>query len=347
MGSPLGPTLANVFLCYYEKLWLDDCPLEYKPIMYNRYVDDCFLMFRDVSHVDAFLDYLNTKHKNIKYTVEYENNNQLPFLDILITKQGNGLVTDVYRKSTFTGLGLNFLSFVPYIYKINSVKTLIHRAYSLCSNWKFFDNEICKLRNYFNNNGYPCFLFDKFVKQFLNIKYNTVAKSQDNNKQIKYVTLPFQGHQSYLLRNSLQRLLQQYFPDVCFRFVFVNNFTIGSFFKYKEKLPDLLCSNIVYTYVCPDCNARYIGSTCRNLKIRMSEHKGVSFRTNSVIVNPGASMIRNHAREFDHAIKEHNFKIMHMSRNRQDLRIAESLFIHKYNPNLNSNESSAKLHLVP
>ena len=34
MGSPLGPTLANVFLCYYEKIWLDSCPVEFKHIMY-------------------------------------------------------------------------------------------------------------------------------------------------------------------------------------------------------------------------------------------------------------------------------------------------------------------------
>ena len=27
MGSPLGPTLANAFLCHYEKLWLDSVHL--------------------------------------------------------------------------------------------------------------------------------------------------------------------------------------------------------------------------------------------------------------------------------------------------------------------------------
>ena len=32
MGSPLGPTLANVFLCYYEKIWLQNCPSEFKPV---------------------------------------------------------------------------------------------------------------------------------------------------------------------------------------------------------------------------------------------------------------------------------------------------------------------------
>ena len=27
MGSPLGPTLANVFMCFHEATWLNDCSL--------------------------------------------------------------------------------------------------------------------------------------------------------------------------------------------------------------------------------------------------------------------------------------------------------------------------------
>ena len=45
MGSPLGPTLANVFLCHYEKEWLDKCTSHFKPIVYRRYVDDIFVLF--------------------------------------------------------------------------------------------------------------------------------------------------------------------------------------------------------------------------------------------------------------------------------------------------------------
>ena len=26
MESPLGPTLANAFMCHYEKVWLEECP---------------------------------------------------------------------------------------------------------------------------------------------------------------------------------------------------------------------------------------------------------------------------------------------------------------------------------
>ena len=41
MGSPLGPTLANVFLCH----WLDYCLSHFKPIVCRRYVDDIFILF--------------------------------------------------------------------------------------------------------------------------------------------------------------------------------------------------------------------------------------------------------------------------------------------------------------
>ena len=30
MESPLGPTLANIFLCHHEKKWLNDCPNSFK-----------------------------------------------------------------------------------------------------------------------------------------------------------------------------------------------------------------------------------------------------------------------------------------------------------------------------
>ena len=33
MGSPLGPTMANVFLSLYEMKWLEQCPNEFKPVL--------------------------------------------------------------------------------------------------------------------------------------------------------------------------------------------------------------------------------------------------------------------------------------------------------------------------
>ena len=54
MGSPLGPTFANVFLCYHKKIWLQNSPSESKPVIYRRYVDDTFLLFRSKHHIEKF-----------------------------------------------------------------------------------------------------------------------------------------------------------------------------------------------------------------------------------------------------------------------------------------------------
>ena len=40
MGSPLGSTLTKVFLYFHEQIWLDNCPVEFKPVIYRRFVDD-------------------------------------------------------------------------------------------------------------------------------------------------------------------------------------------------------------------------------------------------------------------------------------------------------------------
>ena len=58
MGSPLRPTLANV-LCDFKEQLMSDCPIDYKPISYTRYVDDTF---SSDFHVTKFLNYMNSKH---------------------------------------------------------------------------------------------------------------------------------------------------------------------------------------------------------------------------------------------------------------------------------------------
>ena len=68
MGSPLGPTLANVFMCHFENIWLEKCPRSFKPIVYKRFVDDKFLLFRSQDHGEKLRNYLNKQHKNTRFT---------------------------------------------------------------------------------------------------------------------------------------------------------------------------------------------------------------------------------------------------------------------------------------
>ena len=55
--SQLGLPLANVFLCYHEKILLQNCPSEFKPVIYRRYVNDTCLLFRSRHHVKKLQNY--------------------------------------------------------------------------------------------------------------------------------------------------------------------------------------------------------------------------------------------------------------------------------------------------
>ena len=342
MGSPLGSVFANAFMCNFETLALDECPNNFKPLYYRRYVDDSFLIFKEYNHIEQFLNYLNSLHPNIKFTCEYETDDKLPFLDTTVIKDNNRFSTDVYRKPTFTGLGLNYLSFSPRLYKINCIKTLINRAYNICSNFTLFHCEMEYLKNFFLNNGYPLDLFESTLKKFLNNKFNP-SLILTVPREIRYLKLPYYGYPSIQIRKQLSAILKHAFPQVNFRIVFKNNLTIGNYLKEITKLPTDLYSNVIYQFQCPSCNAGYIGSTTRWLKHRIADHKGVSCRTYRPLSNPSFSSIREHSHQHDHLFTDRNFKVLSKTSDRLDLITLESLFIQKMKPSLNNSATATRL----
>ena len=111
VDSPLGPTLANVFLCYHEKICVQNCLSEFKPVVYRRYVDDTFLLFRVKHHIKKFLNYSNRQHESIRFPSDTENENFVLFIEIKISRDNKKFTTSVYRKPTFSGVFINFGSF--------------------------------------------------------------------------------------------------------------------------------------------------------------------------------------------------------------------------------------------
>ena len=106
MGGYISPNLANILLTHHEEKRLNNYLLEFKPIMYRRYVDGTFLLFSDSSHVLPFRRYLNNQHNRIEFTSEAEINNSLNFLVVKINKKNSEFPSNLYRKPTFSGLGL-------------------------------------------------------------------------------------------------------------------------------------------------------------------------------------------------------------------------------------------------
>ena len=160
--------LFTIFLSYHDQTWLKNCPYEFKPVIYKRYDDDTFLLFRSKDHIENFRCYLDCQHPIIKFTSEMEENNSILFLDIKIRRVNNSFSTSIYRKVTFSGVFTNFESFVPVSYKSSLIFTLLFRAFKLCFNFELFHQEIINFKDIFKRNGYPCNFIDVCIKRFLN-----------------------------------------------------------------------------------------------------------------------------------------------------------------------------------
>ena len=76
------------------------------------------------NHVQLFVNYMYSKHKNISFSYETEKDRAMPFLDVSIFREKGKFVTNVYRKETFTGVYTNFSSFIPLECKFGLAYTL-------------------------------------------------------------------------------------------------------------------------------------------------------------------------------------------------------------------------------
>ena len=346
MGSPLGPLFANIFMSFHEKSWLYNCPSIFKPILYRRYVDDCFLLFRSLDHVPLFLNYLNHQHPNISFTSELEKDGKLPFLDVDITRSNGKFSTSVYRKPTFTGLFTNFHSFIPLAYKRSLISCLLYRIFNLCSSYENFHTQLEVIRKLFNLNGFPSHMFDRLVHRFLNKIFEPKPPIHTVPKKVVYFCLPFTGSHSLQIRTQINRLCNAAYPHLNIRFIFRSSKRISSFFPFKDKVPTFLRSGVVYLFKCRCCSASYVGQTTRHLHTRVSEHLGLTPITGQPSSSPVMSSIFSHINTTGHSANFDDFKILSSCSDTCELLIHESLFISKLKPTLNVQGSSIPLNLL-
>ena len=118
------------------------------------------------------------------------------FVIKIVKKKGDVISVPEQKKRVINlslGLGTHFSSFIPRLFKINAIKTLVYRCYNLSSNWSLFDKEVNFLRIFFSNNGYPSDLVENCVSKFLN-KLFASEHTRDHDTDKVYVKLPYYGH---------------------------------------------------------------------------------------------------------------------------------------------------------
>ena len=74
MGSPLGPLMANTFMCSIEEKLAHENKF---PNFYRRYVDDTFALVPDFTAATDFLSVLNDAHPAIQFIMGNSRQQQL------------------------------------------------------------------------------------------------------------------------------------------------------------------------------------------------------------------------------------------------------------------------------
>ena len=110
MGSPLEPGLADIFMIELEKAILPELTECIK--YWKRYLDDT-ISFVKLGTISYIITKLNSFDNNIQFTFEEEDKGALPFLDVLIRRKGNSILTTVFRTHTNNDIYLNWNTFAP------------------------------------------------------------------------------------------------------------------------------------------------------------------------------------------------------------------------------------------
>ena len=106
--------MADVFMN-----WLVDnvSKIGCSPHILCRFVDDIFWAFDSKDEMDKFFQNSNKVHSSIFFSKEVEADGQLTYLDVLLTKNEQGIETTIYRKNTHTGLYKKWENLSPIQYK--------------------------------------------------------------------------------------------------------------------------------------------------------------------------------------------------------------------------------------
>ena len=359
MGTPLGPTFANFYMSNLENKTFTAVP-SIKPQVYCRYVDDILLVIDNFKQLEILKETFQ-QNSQLNFTFEIETCKNISFLDTLIIRNNNKLVTTIYRKNTSTGDCLNYFSICPERYKISVIKNFLHRAYSVCSTWHLFDIELNRIKQILVNNNFPNYLVDKTIQKFVNNK--TKIKNKTNNTTVNdiiskinntenrnenntitdnaiettTVNLYYRNQMNQNYKQTEKELEQIVKTDITGS----NNYTIKLLIYYKKnKLRNLFIKNnlnktavehnVIYEYVCDeerctDVHTSYIGHTTSTIKERFKQHSSIKkhFRQTHNKNITGSQMLPK-------------VKILKNCNKKEDLIILEALMIKENRPIINT-----------
>jgi len=278
MGKSYSPIVADLYMGVWEQdLQQQAAACGGTVLKFCRYADDYLALFVGSDEaLRTWVQVLNSKNNNIKVTSELEENQQLPYLDILIRRERDKFHTTVYRKACATNQVPAYNSFTEMRYLTSAIRSDSIRAHRYCSSTKDREKELNFIRHKFHQHGYPLTIINTTISKAcadLKLKARALPAPADSNNapQPIRLSMPFAGSCFYQLKRAAY--------NIGIQLVSKPQRTVASVLcsKAKHHLPKEQDSNIVYLIEC-SCSVDgdpviYIGETDRELQTRVKEHQ--------------------------------------------------------------------------
>lgn len=318
MGSPASPILADMVM---EKL-LDTCMEKFttKPKILTKYVDDLFAIVRKDAITET-LAVLNGFNDKIKFTIEEENDNTLPYLDTLVVRNSGKIKVDWYQKPIASGRIINFHSKHPKRMIINTARNFINRVLTISDEEYHHKNKI-KINEILRKNSFPKKIITELINKSTEEKRPNVQENRESKIYKSLIYIP----------NISERVEKSNILDK-------NVFTIAHkthnnlrklFSNTKSKIPLMEKHNIVYEIKCDGnavekCEKVYVGTTKNKLKTRLSGHKSdIKLRNNNLLQK---TALANHCKCTNHSPNLENVRILQSENNYNKRMTSEMLHI--------------------
>jgi hypothetical protein len=283
-------------------------------------------MIIDKKCADQFFEHISKiglSLKTIRFTIEKESlSGKLPFLDLMIDRSENRIQTSVYRKPTHSNRYLNFKSHHSLENKKSVMRTLINRAFTHCTDDIKLKKELNYLRDILIENNYPLKLVEGMIADYCK-KYSFLNNNDEQHNKPEFdklnlIAIPYIKGVS----EKIKYILKNHGLNT----VFKKGKSIGAILSKRDNKNIIDLHDVVYNVNCNECDSVYVGTTKRQLKNRISEHKKA---LNKCYIK---SNVADHAFSTKHDINWNNPKVKYSEKNYSARNFLESWNIeqHKY-----------------
>ena len=129
-------------------------------------------------------------------------------------------------------------------------------------------------RKIFQKNGYPENFINRCFKLFLNRIHILKEKVPITEKKPLRLALPHLITISLHNRTKLQKSIKGVLNCCKLQVIFKIQNKLCNNFHFKDLVPQILTSGVVYRFQCGLCNESYHGECVRHLAVRSGEHTG-------------------------------------------------------------------------